>query len=721
MSDTLFPHLKKIAEDNKIIIENVEDALNSLEYKLDETYNVFKKSIISKNFNDFSYDITVKLHKPEKGYIDIIISVSYGNVDLLNRFFYNDIIICGEVLHSNIDNIRSYVLNKLTEIETLVLNLENNIELLYNHNNVVYVNNKCFSQYETWCINNNIYTKHRKPDSVIYDDGITQLEKYLFGINPKTSASYSDSGLFKIYPIEENSKIVFEYPVIKNKEDVITIFPQVSNNLLDWSNIDSTNIQIDNKSNNKFDIFKVTINVDIDTDYYFRLVIGEFNYLQLPIFGAQTFKVHNNDDLYLAPKLHQLPIFTGKVAKITDEFADNTSNLVSLLYPEKTYTNIIVFGDSDKITIKPSINPKWKVNKFIDRKYYVLFTSGKLEGGWFDIISNTENELEISIRRHDKLNLSLNDTFEIIQHYTISELLKYGINVNPQKSNIEDIKYNKYFSDLEQNTGIKHNDPEYQNLTSASFIEFQKHDTLTGVQMSTSVNYPNTNGSEETEEDIRIHSSTYNHVNIWENGDYVSLNSEKTDIITLNDSICAPYYSIMIRNGTTKGDIDNHMELGSIILCGTVPNHCISYEYFYFIENVENSETQKLDIRIKQSHFNYGIPSLTDIPLLELNDNDWIGIDKFVAFGILGKAIGDMLYVRNYTKHYYSAAADDVYRYRISSNDPNTQYWVRNDLTTIANTDILKSKDVFTILFRIYAKYDSYKIGRLSFKPNYVK
>ena len=109
------------------------------------------------------------------------------------------------------------------------------------------------------------------------------------------------------------------------------------------------------------------------------------------------------------------------------------------------------------------------------------------------------------------------------------------------------------------------------------------------------------------------------------------------------------------------------------------------------------------------------------MPLLELNDNDWIGIDKFVAFGILGKAIGDMLYVRNYTKHYYSAAADDVYRYRISSNDPNTQYWVRNDLTTIANTDILKSKDVFTILFRIYAKYDSYKIGRLSFKPNYVK
>lgn len=718
MNDNLLSHLKKIDEDNTNIIEKVNEALNSLEYKLDETYKVFKKSIISKNFNDFSYDITVKLHKPEKGYIDIIVSVSYGNIDLLNRFFYNDIIICGEALHSNIDNVKSYVLNKLTEIETLVFNLENNIELLYNHNNVVYVQNKCFSQYENWCINNNIYTKHRKPDIVIYDDGITQLEKYLFGINPKTSASYSDNGLFKIYPIEDNSKIVFEYPVIKNKEDVITIFPQVSNNLLDWSTIESTNIQIDNNSNNKFNIFKVTINVDIDTDYYFRLVIGEFNYLQLPIFGAQTFKVYNNDDLYLAPKLHQLPIFTGKVAEITDEFADNTSTLVSLMYPEKTDTNIIVFSESDKIKIKPSINPKWKVNKFIDRKYYVLFTSGKLEGGWFDIISNTENELEISIRRHDKLNLSVNDKFEIIQHYTISEFLKYGINVNPMISDIKDprLNYNKYFSDLEQNANIGYNDPEYPNLISVSLIKFQKHDRLTGVQMSTCADYPS------EDDNLSIHLSTYNHVNIWENGDYISLNSETdatNNLITLNDSICVPYHSIMIRNGTTKGDRDNHTEIGNIILCGNVPNHRISYEYFFFIENVENTETQNLEYITQSTEFNYSIPSLTDITLSELNDNGWIGIDKIVAIGSLPiNRISDAIYVRSYTTRVYNAAIDFIYRYRIT---PTIQSWVRGTLSNIvdAKTEILHSKDNIIIYFKSYDNY--YKIGRLSFKPNYVK
>lgn len=86
----------------------------------------------------------------------------------------------------------------------------------------------------------------------------------------------------------------------------------------------------------------------------------------------------------------------------------------------------------DKSSIVAAGEPSWVENVFVYQKgvqpdrYYVRFTSGKLEGAWFNIVSNSPYSLVLEISKNELSAVAEGDSFEIIPHWTLNTLFPDG-------------------------------------------------------------------------------------------------------------------------------------------------------------------------------------------------------------------------------------------------------------------------------------------------------
>ena len=123
-----------------------------------------------------------------------------------------------------------------------------------------------------------------------------------------------------------------------------------------------------------------------------------------PVFGVYKVDCPADSDTYIGIPATRTPEFSGVVEGI------QTANF-----------KIVAKGE-----------PQWAANKFVysagsqPNHYYLKFTSGELEGAWFDIKSNDAYSLEIEIGSAELAKVAAGDSFQIIPHWTLATLFPNG-------------------------------------------------------------------------------------------------------------------------------------------------------------------------------------------------------------------------------------------------------------------------------------------------------
>ncbi len=123
-----------------------------------------------------------------------------------------------------------------------------------------------------------------------------------------------------------------------------------------------------------------------------------------PVFGVYKIDCPADSDTYIGIPATRTPEFSGVVEGI------QTANF-----------KIVAKGE-----------PQWTTNKFVysagsqPNHYYLKFTSGALEGAWYDINSNDAYSLSIDIGPAEFAKISEGDSFQIIPHWTMCTLFPDG-------------------------------------------------------------------------------------------------------------------------------------------------------------------------------------------------------------------------------------------------------------------------------------------------------
>ena len=123
-----------------------------------------------------------------------------------------------------------------------------------------------------------------------------------------------------------------------------------------------------------------------------------------PVWGTYKVECPANSDTYIGITTTRAPVFTGKVQSV-----------------QNGTTNIVAQGE-----------PNWSANQFVyvagsqTDHYYLKFTSGELEGAWYDIKSNGAYFAEIEIGSAELAKVKANDSFQIIPHWTLATLFPDG-------------------------------------------------------------------------------------------------------------------------------------------------------------------------------------------------------------------------------------------------------------------------------------------------------
>ena len=102
---------------------------------------------------------------------------------------------------------------------------------------------------------------------------------------------------------------------------------------------------------------------------------ANFANAESPVWGIYKVECPANSDTYIGITTTRAPVFTGKVQSV-----------------QSGTTNIVAQDE-----------PNWSANQFVyvagsqTNHYYLKFTSGELEGAWYDIKSNGAYFAEIEI------------------------------------------------------------------------------------------------------------------------------------------------------------------------------------------------------------------------------------------------------------------------------------------------------------------------------------
>lgn len=143
-----------------------------------------------------------------------------------------------------------------------------------------------------------------------------------------------------------------------------------------------------------------------------------------PVWGTYKVECPANSDTYIGITTTRAPVFTGKVQSV-----------------QSGTTNIVAQGE-----------PNWSANQFVyvagsqTNHYYLKFTSGELEGAWYDIKSNGAYFAEIEIGSAELAKVQANDTFQIIPHWTLATLFPNGGGFTAGKTIATSTQLRKYTS-----------------------------------------------------------------------------------------------------------------------------------------------------------------------------------------------------------------------------------------------------------------------------------
>lgn len=136
------------------------------------------------------------------------------------------------------------------------------------YSNLVYVEDiRTLSGYQSWAFDNGLDVD-ASASVVSHGDGITNLEKYAFGLDASKATSYGANGNFK--HSVENGVASFQFPVRKDASD-ISVKLMVSNDMSNWEEADAVSIG----ESGEFNLFNYSAPVPVNGKVFFKLKVLE--------------------------------------------------------------------------------------------------------------------------------------------------------------------------------------------------------------------------------------------------------------------------------------------------------------------------------------------------------------------------------------------------------------------------------------------------------------
>ena len=140
--------------------------------------------------------------------------------------------------------------------------------LVWNDNNVdaplesemVWIENVTeLTGFQKWSIENGLGAG-ASPTAIPHNDGITNLEKFTFGLDASKATSYNANADFK-YSTDANGNATLQFSVNADAEGVVNVKALKSTDLINWTETTATATG-ETSQNGKFKIYKVTAPVD---------------------------------------------------------------------------------------------------------------------------------------------------------------------------------------------------------------------------------------------------------------------------------------------------------------------------------------------------------------------------------------------------------------------------------------------------------------------------
>ena len=120
-----------------------------------------------------------------------------------------------------------------------------------------------------WTSKNGLSGDNANALATPFNDGITNIEKFAFGLSGNKAASYSENALFK--QSYADGKACFQFPISKDAADSVNVKVMTSEDLVNWVEAPSSNI---GKSGD-FNLMQTEQPIPEGGKLFFKLIVEE--------------------------------------------------------------------------------------------------------------------------------------------------------------------------------------------------------------------------------------------------------------------------------------------------------------------------------------------------------------------------------------------------------------------------------------------------------------
>ncbi len=125
------------------------------------------------------------------------------------------------------------------------------------------------SNYLQWVANSSMSGKNKNLEATPFNDGITNIEKFAFGLSGNKAASYAENALFK--QSYADGKACFQFPISKDAADSVNVKVMTSEDLVNWVEAQSSNIG----ESSDFNLMQTEQTVPEGGKLFFKLIVEE--------------------------------------------------------------------------------------------------------------------------------------------------------------------------------------------------------------------------------------------------------------------------------------------------------------------------------------------------------------------------------------------------------------------------------------------------------------
>ncbi len=252
------PWEEEVSENEKLIRQSLEKA--PVAYMADD--------VISVPVGSKKATIKIKQFATSKANMQLVVTPIIGEGETLVK----DITISGETTSVEVDlpEVKTYNGEAVYKVEMRTFDYSRAVLMPYS--TMVYVELES-TPFRQWAIENNL--AEIAPEATPHSDGITNLEKFVFGLDAHKATSYAENKLFK--QTNDGNKIKFQYPVNKNialnsrsrsaNTDAIKVKTLVSEDLVNWTETTATSTT----SSGEMNLYEVEMTIPESGKLFFKV------------------------------------------------------------------------------------------------------------------------------------------------------------------------------------------------------------------------------------------------------------------------------------------------------------------------------------------------------------------------------------------------------------------------------------------------------------------